>query len=92
MVDDGKNLKPGDIIEWVYKRTGTLVSEREALWSTLMKRYVPIGSALVHTLISIDGEQITWVNVEGCFHASMDDVMDGLTLESEWPVLPRTCG
>lgn len=66
-------MKLGDRIEWTYKRNGRLVTGREQLWSTIMNCYVPIGSSLIHTLVSIDDEQITWVNEEGCFHARVDD-------------------
>ena len=66
-------MKPGDIIEWVYKQTDKLVAEDEELWSTPMSRWVPIGSSLVHTLISINDERISWLNEKGLFHARVDD-------------------
>ena len=68
-------MRPGDLIEWVYKQDGNIVLEREILWSSLMKRYVPIGSGHVHALISIDSEQITWMNEEGLFRARVNDTL-----------------
>ena len=66
-------MNPGDLIEWTYTHNNQLVIERETLWSTLMKRWVPIGSGLIHTLISIDDERITWMNEKGLFHARVGD-------------------
>ena len=82
-------MRPGDLIEWVYKQDGNIVLEREILWSSLMKRYVPIGSGHVHALISIDSEQITWMNEEGLFHARMDDTQPRSALFPPVPVVPR---
>jgi hypothetical protein len=65
-------MKPGDLIEWVYKRGSQPVSERERIWSTLMKNWIPIG---VHpaVLISITDEFYVWLNPNGLFHALVDD-------------------
>ena len=82
-------MVPGNIIEWVYKQTDELITERETLWSTPMKRWVPIGSGFIHTLISIDSEQITWMNEEGLFHARMDDTQPRSALFPPVPVVPR---
>ena len=83
---------PGDLIEWTYKRNGRRVINREQLWSTLMKRWVPIGSSLVHTLVSIDGEQITWMNEEGLFRARVDDTCGEGQYGEFRRVIPRACG
>ena len=83
---------PGDLIEWTYKRNGRRVINREQLWSTLMKRWVPIGSSLVHTLVSIDGEQITWMNEEGLFRARVDDTQNAFWMSGAETVVPRACG
>lgn len=76
-MNDGKillmHLHPGDLIEWTYKWDGNIVAEDETLWSTPMSRWVPIGSGLVHTLISIDDEQMCWLNEEGLFYARVYD-------------------
>ena len=69
-----KNLKPGDIIEWVHNQDDKPVNEQEELYSTPMNRWVPIGSRLIHTLISIDDEQIAWVNEKGLFHARRNNI------------------
>ena len=84
-------MQPGDQIEWAYKRDGSIVIEHDMLWSTPMNRWVPIGSGLVHTLVSIDGEQIMWLNREGCFHARVDDIMAARGVFSGLRVLPRAC-
>lgn len=74
-------IVPGDIIEWVYKRDGSILIEDETLWSTPMNRWVPIGSRLVHTLVSINDERITWLNEEGLFCAYVDDIFHFLKAE-----------
>ena len=85
-------MQPGDMIEWTYEQNGQLVDEHEMLWSSTTKRWMPIGSSLVHTLVSINGVQITWLNEEGCFHARVDDAQSDL-LVSDWRrVLPRARG
>ena len=85
-------MQPGDMIEWVYKQTNEFIAEDETLWSTLMQRYVPIGSNFVHILISIDNEQLTWLNEEGCFHARMDDTLFEGMAQGLSSVLPRAYG
>lgn len=85
-------MVPGGIIEWAYKSSNKVVNEDEELWSTLMKQWVPIGSKLIHILVSIDGKKITWLNEKGCFHARVNDT--GLTDHTGrlFGVLPRACG
>lgn len=82
-------MQPSDMIEWTYKRNGRRVINREQLWSTLMKQWVPIGSGPIHTLISIDGERITWMNEEGCFCACMDDFEPTAAALTYGQVVPR---
>lgn len=72
-------MNPGDLFEWVYKRNGQCVAERGQLWSSLIHHYVPIGSGLIHILVSIDEERIVWMNEEGLFHARVDDVRGDTT-------------
>lgn len=84
-------LKPGDRIEWAHKQNGNSVIKNETLWSSTMNHYVPIGSSLVHTLVSIDDGQITWVNEEGCFHARVDDTSVTPSQTIRGHVVPRTC-
>ena len=85
-------MKPGDRIKWTYEQDGSVVTENETLWSMPMKRWVPIGSALIHTLVSIDDEQISWMNKEGCFHARVDDTDPLRVWLWKGKVLPRACG
>ena len=85
-------IKPGDIIEWTYKKTGHLVVEDEMLWSTLVESWCQIGSDLVHTCIACDGETITWLNSKGLFHARVDDIwVRWDKWNANW-VVPRACG
>ena len=68
-------VKPGDVIEWVYVNTCHVVDSHERLWSTIEKRYVPIGSGMVHFLASHNDETLTlsWLNSDGLFTASYTD-------------------
>jgi hypothetical protein len=84
-------MKPGDLIEWVYKSDPQPVDEDVELWSTPMQRWIPIG---IHpaVLISITDEFYTWLTLEGLFHARVDDTRI-------WPrrtlsplVVPRVVG
>ena len=65
-------MKPGDLIEWVYKHNNEVVAVEE-LWSTLTKKWVPIGEKSL--LISITDVEYTWLNSKGLFRARRDDVM-----------------
>lgn len=83
-------MKPGDLIEWVYKHNMSIVISVELLWSSTMKDYVPIGG--INLLVLVDEKKITWMNDKGLFHARVDD--------ADWPdaygpavrVVPRACG
>lgn len=68
-------MKPGDVIEWVYVSTCHVVDAHERLWSTIEKRYVPIGSGMVHFLVSHDDETLSWLNSDGLFKASISDTI-----------------
>jgi len=67
------DIKPGDLIEWVYKHNNELVIEHEILWSTIEKAWVPIGRNLVHLCTSVDGKTYSLLNEEGLFRAHVDD-------------------
>lgn len=67
-------MVPGDLIEWVYRSSGNVVLDDEALWSSVTNKWVPIGSSYIHTLIAIDDRQICWVNSMGVFHAFWGNV------------------
>ena len=83
-------MKSGDMIEWVSKFSGELVHKRERLWSTVEGRYVPIGSEMVHLLVSIDDETFSWLNEKGLFHARVDDTTrPARSGPGRW-VVPRT--
>ena len=72
----GTQLKPGDEIEWVYHTTNTfngkVVTDDECLWSSIEKRYVPIGGPGI-LLIAISDKEMTWLHPKGCFRASRYD-------------------
>lgn len=83
-------MVPGDIIEWVYKRSGYRVDRIEKLWSSTIKCWLPIGSSLIHVLVSIDDKQITWMNDEGLFCTRIDDVRGDTTgIVTEGGCVPR---
>lgn len=83
-------MNPGDLIEWVYENSHKVVGENEELWSTPMKCYAPIGSSLVHIIISIDKEHIVWMNEEGLFHMRVYDVLTNERLAYANVVVPYT--
>ena len=70
-----RRVKPGDLIEWVYRHDETCrVIADEAMWSTPLQCYVPIGSRHVHLLVSIDDTTMMWLNTMGLFHAKVSDL------------------
>lgn len=73
----------------MFESSREVVAKDEELWSSLLKQWVPIGSGLVHTLISIDSEQIMWMNEEGLFRASVDDIRRKLSTRRRSPAVPR---
>jgi len=85
-------MKPGDFIEWVYKNNMALVVSDEELWSTPMQAWVPVGSSMLHLLVSITDEHISWFNENGFFHARVDDTIAGPGTYRFIEVLPRARG
>jgi len=83
------NIKPGDLIEWVYEHDNELVVENEELWSRIEQRYVPIGSNLVHMCISVDDEMILWLNEKGLFHTRVDATSRQPWTKPHCVVVPR---
>jgi len=83
-------MKPGDFIEWTYKSNNSLVPPGETLWSTLERRWVPIG--LTSLLVWITDEEYAWLTPKGLFHARRDDTQVIARLDSRFPVVPRTQG
>ena len=59
------SMKPGDLIEWVYKSDSQPVDEDAELWSTPMQRWVPIGVRPA-ILVSITDEFYSWLTPGGC--------------------------
>jgi len=88
-VSKSLNIKPGDLIEWVYKRNNELVIDDEMLWSTIEECYVPIGRELVHMCISVEGDVYSWLNEKGLFLARADDAPDARNQGVDVEVVPR---
>jgi hypothetical protein len=65
-------MKPGDLIEWYYKYNNDVVFENEMLWSSTMKRLVPIG--IISILLHQDDKTYSWKNSKGCFHARVSNL------------------
>lgn len=66
-------MVPGDQIEWFYADNDERVQPGELLWSSIDEKYVPIGSSLVHTLISIEDDDMIFMNPRGIFKARTND-------------------
>jgi len=81
-------MRPGDFIEWTYKNTDNLVTQDDALWSTLENRWVPIG--LQSLLIWITDAEYGWLTPDGLFHARRDDTARGFSRKRLTPVVPCT--
>jgi hypothetical protein len=82
------NVKPGDLIEWAYRRDGKPVSEDEELWSSVEQRWVPIGPDLTHLCVSRDGKTITWLNEKGLFRVHKDDITTYKSFPTRVEVVP----
>ena len=83
-------MRPGDMIEWTYEVSGELVREGEALWSNTEGCYAPIGSEMVHLLVSIDDDTCFWLNEKGLFNAYVDDECAGRP-GGRGRVVPHVC-
>jgi len=83
------DIKPGDLIEWMYKCNDELVDEHKELYSSIEKRWVPIGRELVHVCISIDDETISWLNEKGLFRAHVNSATRGQLQRIVVTVVPR---
>jgi hypothetical protein len=85
-------MKPGDLIEWVYKCNSKPVHESEQIWSTPMQCWIPVG---IHPTIltSITDEFYVWLNPNGLFHARMDDTYARVGWKTgKERVVPRVVG
>jgi hypothetical protein len=80
-------MKPGDLIEWVYRCDGDLAETCDEIYSTLEYEWVPIGSGLTHLCVSCDDTTYAWLNEKGLFRARRKDGT-GLPDDHEG-VLPR---
>jgi hypothetical protein len=73
-----RDMHPGDIVEWYYKRSSEVVDLTERLWSSVMRKWVPIGG--LHLLISYVDCTLTFMplghHVEELFltHLKEDDI------------------
>ena len=85
-------MKPGDMIEWTYKTSGELVHKDETFWSSVERRYVPIGGEMVHLLVSVNDETYSWINEKGLFHAHVDDSVAERAVLAGVAVVPRARG
>lgn len=83
-------MRPGDFIEWTYKNTDNLVTQDDALWSTLENRWVPIG--LQSLLIWITDAEYGWLTPDGLFHARRDDTSRSNPRCHTHSAVPRTQG
>ena len=80
-------VNPGDIIKWVYVQNGHHVAPIEELWATSMMGWMPIGSAgssLIHVLVAIDDDQITWMNSDGTFSLCRRDGAYAMRRRGKW--------
>lgn len=82
-------MVPGDVIEWSYKDSNKVVVKTEELWSTPMRKWVPIGSKLIHVLVAIDGHHVNWLNERGLFTACVNDASSMRTLTGWCQVVPH---
>lgn len=83
-------MKPGDMIEWVYKYSGQPVHKGEQLLSSIENCRVPCGGGMVHLLVSIDEKTYSWLNENGLFHARVDDTSTVPGSTEMRAVVPRT--
>jgi len=83
------NIKPGDVIEWIYTCDNELVVKDETLYSSIERNYVPIGSNLFHVCISIDDETYSWLNKNGLFRTRTDETTGGFGRAASTRVVPR---
>jgi len=60
-------LKPGDLIKWVYTRNGNEVVTHEEIWSSVEHRFVLIGG--VNLLVARAEGILTWLNCNGLSRA-----------------------
>ncbi len=67
-------LVPGDLIEWTYKSSDNIVASNEMLYSSTMKKRVPVGGTALLITICDDGQYV-WLSENGLFHARVDDTM-----------------
>jgi hypothetical protein len=84
-------MKPGDLIEWVYKSDSQSVNKHEELWSTPLRRWVPIGIQPA-ILVSITDEFYSWLTTRGLFHAHVLDVDASPRFGRGPAIVPRVIG
>jgi hypothetical protein len=69
-------MKPGDLIEWYYKVSDETVDINEKLWSSIMKKWIPIGIVSMFLHYDHNEETYSWLNSKGYFCAYIDDKCD----------------
>jgi len=84
------NIKPGDVIEWVYVIDGVRVVHNEQCYSSTMERWIPIGGDMI--VISIVGSVIYFLRKEGLFHACVDEAGRGDRRSPGVRVVPHVRG
>lgn len=63
--------KPGDLFKWHYDSDDNICHDYETIWSTTMKRYVPVNG--INLLISLTDTNIWWLNSLSILHLSTTD-------------------
>lgn len=72
--DNRCEIKPGDFVDWIYRTSRQLVSENEEIWSSTMMSFVPVGKSIIHIVVDIDDNEITWINGKGLFSSKIDSI------------------
>lgn len=81
-------MKPGDMIYWIYEKSGQPVEPQTELWSSTCEDTVPVDNPAI--LISITDDEYSWINKRGYFTALRNDTLaDGPDRDWE-PVVPRS--
>jgi len=87
------DFKSGDLIEWVYvyneEHVGSPVVKNEEIYSTIKRKWVPVGSRLIHMCISYDDDTLSWLNEKGLFYASANDLFHKFGRYYPASVIPR---
>ena len=80
-------MKPGDMIEWVYKSDNSVVAHDEKCYSSTMKQWIPIGGDMI--VISVVDSVVYFLRKEGLFHARVDEITTSKRLGGRTRVVLR---